>query len=83
MFKVDLTVFTTLAQQDASNIIVYDPDVFPGVRFRVTTRAGAATLFASGKFLVVGLSTLVAAWDMLKVLYPWAVASRIQTQPPQ
>ena len=79
MFKhrLNLSQFHAAAQQTPSSIVVYDPDVFPGARFRVDGQPGVALLYKSGKFVIVGLSSLTALHAMLRVVYEFAIVSFI------
>jgi len=69
--KFDLARLQLVAQADSNNIIVYEQDVFPGVRIRNTTIKGAATFFYEGAFLVVGLVDHNDIRALLLLLYPW------------
>lgn len=69
--KFDLKRLTEIAQTDSNNIIVYEPDVFPGVRIRNTTVKGAATFYCAGTFLVIGLVEHSDIRALLVLLYPW------------
>lgn len=77
MFKhnLDLALFHAAAQMNPCSIVVYDPDVFPGARFRVDGQPGVALLYKSGKFVIVGLSSRVSLHAMLRVVYEFAVSA--------
>ena len=58
------------AQESPLNIIVYEADVFPGVRIRVRGVKGALTLYRSGQFLILGMCVVQEAIALLQILYP-------------
>ena len=74
---IDLVAFVAKAQQSATNVIVYEPDVFPGVRVRICGSKGALTLYRSGQFLVLGMRTIQEAVAMLRTLYPCICHAKI------
>lgn len=73
--KIDLKKLAEYAQSDSNNIIVYEPDVFPGVRIRNTTVKGAATFYCAGTFLIIGLVEHSDIRALIKILYPWITAA--------
>ncbi len=81
MFKhrLNLHMFHAAAQCNPTSIVVYDPDVFPGARFRVDGQAGVALLYKSGKFVIIGLTSRSDLHAMLRVVYEFAVAAFIDT----
>lgn len=73
--QIDLKLLAKYAQADSNNVIVYEPDVFPGVRIRNTKTKGAATFYCSGKFLMIGLVHHSDIQTLLTLLHPWIKAA--------
>lgn len=78
LYPLDLALLASIAQQNLNNIIVYEYDVFPGVRIQVHGYKGAITIFDTGTFLVVGLTTAFAVFALLGLLYEYIVAASIK-----
>lgn len=77
LYPIDLALLAFIAQKDCNNIIVYEHDVFPGVRIQICGYKGAITVFDTGTFLAVGLVTASAVFTLLGLLYKYIVAASI------
>ena len=73
--RINLKKLAEYAQSDSNNIIVYEPDVFPGVRIRNTTVKGAATFYCAGTFLIIGLVQHSDIQIIIRLLFPWIKAA--------
>lgn len=68
-YPLNLALLTQCIIKTHNQLVVYDKHVFPGARVKIVGQMGKSVFFASGKFLIAGMTSKCQAYGMLRLLH--------------